>query len=373
MVQNHYTVFKHDKKARLGILRLERGSIRTPAFMPVGTGATVKAMKVEDIYALGADVILGNTYHLMLRPGTDTIKAHGGMHHFMQWKKPILTDSGGYQVFSLAKIRTIKEEGVYFQSHIDGSKHLLSPEKSMQVQHALNSDIQMVLDECITASTSRDNIAQSTELSLRWARRSKDAFYQDGKHLLFGIVQGGLEEDIRRYCTEALMDINFDGYAIGGLSVGEDQHDMLRIVDAVCTRVDSTKPRYLMGVGTPQDIILSVQLGVDMFDCVMPSRAGRHGLAFCKNGKVNLRNSVYKNDTRPLDETSDCPIANTYSRSYLHHLIKSKEILASMLLTQINLHYYQSLMSDIRQAIFRNEYDTFVKMTLQRLNANAAI
>jgi queuine tRNA-ribosyltransferase len=345
--------------ARTGAIHLPRGTIRTPAFMPVGTAGTVKAMYMDQVRALGADIILGNTYHLMLRPGAERIAALGGLHAFANWPHPILTDSGGFQVMSLAALRKIDETGVTFRSHIDGSAHSMSPERSLEIQGLLDSDIRMQLDECVALPAERKEVERAMLLSLRWAERSKAAFGTREGRALFGIVQGGDQPDLRVQSAEALAAIGFDGYAIGGLAVGEPQAVMLEMIAATTPAMPADRPRYLMGVGTPDDIVESVKRGVDMFDCVMPTRAGRHGLAYTRFGKVNLRNARHADDPRPLDEASDCPAARDYSRAYLHHLVKSGEHLAGMLVTWNNLHYYQTLMAGIRAAIAEGRYDDF--------------
>jgi len=358
-----------DGRARTGRITMPRGIIRTPAFMPVGTAATVKAMFPEDVRAAGADVVLGNTYHLMLRPGAEEIAALGGLHKFMNWPQPILTDSGGFQVMSLAKLRKMTEDGVTFQSHIDGSKHLLTPERSIEIQTLLGSDIHMQLDECTPHPATETEAADSMRLSLRWAERSKKAFGNQPANIagraLYGIVQGGVYDDLRAESVRELIDMDFPGYSIGGLAVGEGQEEMLRVLDVTLPLMPREKPRYLMGVGTPDDIIRSVARGIDMFDCVMPTRAGRHGLAYTRFGKVNLRNARHKDDPRPLDEQSLCEAARTYSRAYLHHLIRAGEYLGAMLLTLINIHYYQELMTGIREAVAAGTYADFCARTTQ--------
>jgi queuine tRNA-ribosyltransferase len=340
-----------DGAARTGTITTPRGTIRTPAFMPVGTAATVKAMRPESVAETGADILLGNTYHLMLRPGADRIARLGGLHRFMNWDRPILTDSGGFQVMSLAALRKLSEDGVRFSSHIDGSKHLLSPETSMQIQRLLGSDIVMAFDECPALPADRDRIAQSMRLSMRWAQRSRDAFGDRPGHALFGIQQGGLEPDLRAESAEALRAIGFDGYAIGELAVGEGQAAMFGVLDYAPGQLPPDKPRYLMGVGKPDDIVGAVERGVDMFDCVLPSRSGRTGQGWTPRGPVNLRNARHKDDPRPLDAACACPACRGYSRAYLHQLVRADEILGSMLLTWHNLTYYQDLMAGLRTAI----------------------
>lgn len=357
-----------DGAARLGEISTPRGNIRTPAFMPVGTAGTVKAMLPSSVRETGADIVLGNTYHLMLRPGAEQVAALGGLHKFMNWDRPILTDSGGFQVMSLSKLRKISESGVTFQSHIDGSAHELTPERSIEIQCLLGADIQMVFDECTPYPCEKDEAQQSMELSMRWAERSKEAFAKCAQRgqALFGIVQGGVYPDLRAASAEALRETGFDGYAVGGLAVGEGQELMLETLGK--TEMPEDKPRYLMGVGTPQDIILSVARGIDMFDCVMPTRSGRHGQAFTREGKINLRNARFADDPRPLDEASSCPASRDYSRAYLHHLIKSQEYLGPMLLSWANLHFYQDLMAKMRAAIGEGRFDAFTKQTLARLH-----
>ena len=346
-----FTKLAADGEARRCRLQTAHGVIETPAFMPVGTAATVKAMTVEMVQATGAQIILGNTYHLMLRPGAERIARLGGLHRFMRWPGPILTDSGGFQVMSLARIRKLDETGVVFASHIDGSKHSLTPERSIEIQHLLGADITMQLDECLKLPAERTEVERAMALSLRWAERSKAAFTPRSGHGLFGIVQGGTDAALRRASAEGLQAIGFDGYAVGGLAVGEPQAVMLETLDAVTPVLPADRPRYLMGVGKPADIVGAVARGIDMFDCVLPTRSGRTGQAFTWRGAVNLKNARHADDPRPLDEASDCPAARDYSRAYLHHLVKSDEILAAILLTWNNLHFYQELMRSLRQAI----------------------
>ena len=352
-----------DGKARTATIRMRRGEIRTPAFMPVGTAATVKAMKPEAVRATGADIILGNTYHLMLRPGAERMARLGGLHSFMNWSRPILTDSGGYQVMSLSDLRKLTEHGVEFRSHIDGSKHLLTPERSMEIQRLLGSDIVMAFDECPRADRPLAEIEASMELSMRWAQRSRDAFDMGGEHAkgaaLFGIQQGALDEGLRARSAEALTAIGFDGYAIGGLAVGEGQEAMFATLDFAPGQLPENAPRYLMGVGKPDDLIGAVERGVDMFDCVLPSRSGRNGQAFTWNGPLNLRNARFAEDMAPLDERCTCPTCGTYSRAYLHHLVKAGEILAAMLVTEHNLSFYQQLMQAMRDAIGAGRFADF--------------
>jgi queuine tRNA-ribosyltransferase len=350
-----FTLSATDGKARTGTIAMRRGEIRTPAFMPVGTAATVKAMKPEGVRATGADVLLGNTYHLMLRPGAERVARLGGLHKFMNWDRPILTDSGGYQVMSLSELRKITEEGVTFASHIDGSRHLLTPERSMEIQRLLGSDIVMAFDECPRADAPRDVIEKSMQMSMRWAARSRTGFDSGEEHAersaLFGIQQGALDECLRRTSAEALQEIGFDGYAIGGLAVGEGQEAMFATLDFAPDMLPADRPRYLMGVGKPDDLVGAVERGVDMFDCVLPSRSGRNGQGFTWTGSVNLRNARHAEDPAPLDERCPCDACTKYSRAYLHHLTKSGEILGAMLLTEHNLTFYQSLMAGMRDAI----------------------
>ncbi|MCE3254975.1 MAG: queuine tRNA-ribosyltransferase [Rickettsiaceae bacterium] len=346
-----FTLKTTNGNARRGEVQTAHGSIQTPAFMPVGTCATVKAMKNEDVKRSGAEIILGNTYHLMLRPGADLIGELGGLHKFMNWDKPILTDSGGFQVMSLSAIRKITDHGAEFSSHIDGSKHLLTPEYSMEIQHKLGSDITMIFDECIAYPATKEEARKAMQRSLAWAKRSKDAFVKRDGYGLFGIVQGVTYEDLRKESAEGLINIGFDGYAIGGLAVGEGQELMFQTLDYTTPFLPKDKPRYLMGVGKPDDIIGAVARGVDMFDCVIPTRSGRNGQAFVKNGTINIRNAKYKNDTKPLEENCSCTACQNHSRAYLHHLTKCNEILGAMLLTEHNIFYYQNLMKEIRQAI----------------------
>lgn len=355
-----FAVTATDGRARAGLVTTPRGTIRTPAFMPVGTAATVKAMLPESVAATGADILLGNTYHLMLRPGAERVARLGGLHRFMNWHRPILTDSGGFQVMSLAGLRRLTEEGVTFTSHIDGSRHLLSPETSMEIQRLLGSDIVMAFDECPALPADRERIAASMRLSMRWAARSREAFGDRPGHALFGIQQGGLEPDLRAESAEALRAIGFDGYAIGGLAVGEGQAAMFAVLDYAPDMLPADRPRYLMGVGKPDDIVGAVERGVDMFDCVLPSRSGRTGQGWTARGPVNLRNARHRDDPRPLDEDCTCPACRGHSRAYLHHLVRTDEILGSMLLTWHNLQYYQDLMAGLRAAIAAGTLAAFV-------------
>jgi queuine tRNA-ribosyltransferase len=352
-------------RARRGRLTLNHGVVETPAFMPVGTYGTVKGMLPRDIEAIGAHIILGNTFHLWLRPGLEVIKEHGGLHNFVQWDKPILTDSGGFQVFSLGAMRKIKEEGVTFRSPIDGSKIFLSPEKSMEIQRVLNSDIVMIFDECTPYPATYSEAQTSMQMSLRWAKRCKDAF-EGNPNALFGIVQGGMYPELRQQSLDGLTEIGFDGYAIGGLSVGEPKDDMIKILDYLPTRLPEDKPRYLMGVGKPEDIVEAVRRGVDMFDCVMPTRNARNGHYFITDGIVRIRNSQYRHDMKPLDPHCDCYTCQNFTRAYLYHLDKCGEMLGAMLGTIHNLRYYQRLMQMIRDSIEANQFDDFVTDFYQR-------
>ena len=355
-----FELINSDNDARRGRLTFERGVVDTPAFMPVGTYGTVKAMTPEELQGMGAQIILGNTFHLMLRPGTEIIEQFGGLHGFMHWEGPILTDSGGFQVFSLAESRKITEEGVHFRSPINGDKIFLGPEESMAVQHSLNSDIIMVFDECTPFPATEEQARLSMELSLRWAKRCKDA-HGDHKNALFGIVQGGMYPGLRKLSLDGLVEIDFDGYAIGGLSVGEPIEQMLEILSSTVVHMPMNKPRYLMGVGTPEDLVEGVLRGVDMFDCVMPTRNARNGLLFTSLGNIKIRNAIHRNSEEALDENCDCYTCKNYSRAYLHHLDKTNEILGSRLNTIHNLYYYQSLMSGLRQAIEGGDLQSFVK------------
>ncbi len=355
-----FKLIKGNTGPRRGRIDFPRGSIETPAFMPVGTNGTVKAMTPEELKALGAEIILGNTFHLMQRPGTEVIKKHGDLHDFMHWDRPILTDSGGFQVFSLAKLRKITEQGVSFNSPVDGAKIELTPESSMQVQRDLGSDIVMIFDECTPYPATLEQAQSSMELSLRWAERSKQA-HEGNPSALFAIVQGGMYEDLRERSARTLVSIGFDGYAIGGLSVGEPKEERNKVLQVTTPLLPEDKPRYLMGVGTPEDIVESVRRGIDMFDCVMPTRNARTGFLFTSWGILKIRNSRYKDDTRPVDETCSCYTCQNYSRSYLRHLDKCKEILSSRLNTIHNLHYYQQLMKDIRLAIEEERFDDYVE------------
>lgn len=355
-----FTINATDGRARTGVVSTPRGEIRTPAFMPVGTAATVKAMLPENVRETGADIILGNTYHLMLRPGAERVAKLGGLHTFMNWPRPILTDSGGFQVMSLAQLRKLTEDGVRFKSHVDGSEHMLTPERSMEIQRLLGSDIVMAFDECTPHPAEEGVAAESMRLSMRWATRSKEAFGDRPGYALFGIQQGNLYEGLREESSAALQDIGFDGYAIGGLAVGEGQEAMFAALDYAPGMLPKDKPRYLMGVGKPDDIVGAVQRGVDMFDCVLPTRSGRTAQAFTRRGVLNLKNARHQEDPRPLDPDCACPTCQNYSRAYLHHVVKAQEMIAGTLLTWHNLHYYQELMQGLRNAIANGSLDAFV-------------
>ena len=355
-----FNLLNEDKKSRLGQICTQRGNIDTPTFMPVGTQGTIKAAFIEDVALAGAQIILSNTYHLMIRPGTERIKRAGGLHEFMNCNLPILTDSGGFQIMSLSKLVTIdKKKGAIFNSHLDGKKFTLSPEESIRIQKDLNSDIVMVLDECPKLSNNKNKISQSLKLSHNWAERSKNEFGNDPKKALFGIVQGGIYKDLRLESLDGLLNLNFDGYALGGLAVGETQKQMFKVLDNIVPFMPKNKPRYLMGVGTPSDILGAVKRGIDMFDCVIPTRSGRTGLAFTWEGRLNLRNSKYKKDGSPINQEANIRNLNAYSKSYINHLINSNEILASMILTLNNIFFYQQLMKKIREAIKTNSFDKF--------------
>jgi queuine tRNA-ribosyltransferase len=355
-----FAVTGTDKAARTGEIRMPRGVIRTPAFMPVGTAGTVKAMYPDQVKALGADVVLGNTYHLMLRPGAERVARLGGLHAFMNWPFPILTDSGGFQVMSLAPLRKLDESGVTFQSHIDGSTHVLTPERSIEIQGLLGADIQMQLDECVRLPCSEEVAEKAMRLSLRWAERCRIAFGEQPGRALFGILQGGAVERLRLESARGLVALDLKGYAIGGLAVGEPQEVMLGMIEATEPHLPCDKPRYLMGVGTPDDIMEAVRRGIDMFDCVLPTRAGRHGTAYTRHGRLNLKNAKHADDAEPLDPASTSPATNTYSKAYLHHLVRSNEILGMMLLTWNNLAYYQDVMAGLRKAIAEGRLEDFI-------------
>jgi queuine tRNA-ribosyltransferase len=355
MTRFSFTIAATDGAARTGAIATQRGEIRTPAFMPVGTAATVKAMKPDSVRATGADIILGNTYHLMLRPGAERVARLGGLHKFMNWDRPILTDSGGYQVMSLDELTKRTEEGVAFKSHLDGARHLLPPERSTEIQRLLDSDIVMAFDELVPTTSSREVQAEAMERSMRWARRSRDAFMSGGEHATraaqFGIQQGALDQGLRKASADALIDLGFDGYAIGGLAVGEGQEAMFGVLDFAPGQLPANRPRYLMGVGKPDDIVGAVARGIDMFDCVLPTRSGRTGQAFTADGPINIRNARFAEDQGPLDPDCSCPTCATYTRAYVHHLVRSGEILGAMLMTEHNLSFYQRLMQGLRDAI----------------------
>ncbi|WP_145119921.1 tRNA guanosine(34) transglycosylase Tgt [Sphingomonas panaciterrae] len=358
-----FTIAATDGAARTGSIAMHRGTIRTPAFMPVGTAATVKAMKPADVEAAGADIILGNTYHLMLRPGAERVARLGGLHRFMGWNKPILTDSGGYQVMSLSDLTKRSEEGITFKSHLDGTRHLLSPERSIEIQRLLGSNIVMAFDELVPTTSTREVQAAAMERSMRWARRSRDAFDSGSDHAaqnaIFGIQQGALDEGLRRTSADALIDIGFDGYAIGGLAVGEGQEAMFACLDFAPGQLPPDRPRYLMGVGKPDDIVGAVERGIDMFDCVLPTRSGRTGQAFTRSGPINIRNARFNEDQGPLDPECGCPTCATWSRAYLHHLVRAGEILGAMLMTEHNIFFYETLMADLRSAIAEQRLKAF--------------
>jgi queuine tRNA-ribosyltransferase len=363
-----------DGAARTGVITMQRGEIRTPAFMPVGTAATVKAMRPEEVRASGADIILGNTYHLMLRPGAERVAKLGGLHKFMGWERPILTDSGGYQVMSLSELTKVTEEGVAFASHLDGSRHMLSPERSIEVQRLLDSDIIMQFDQLVPTTSTRDQQRQAMERSVRWAKRSREEFDRGGEHAeraaIFGIQQGALDKELRRGSAEALIDIGFDGYAVGGLAVGEGQEAMLGCLDFAVEMLPADKPRYLMGVGKADDIVEAVVRGIDMFDCVLPTRSGRTGQAFTAHGPINMRNARFAEDTDPIEPGCPCPACTRFERAYVHHLVKSGEILGAMLMTQHNLWFYQQTMQGLRDAIAGQRLQAFTSEFLQRYRGN---
>ncbi|MBE1236237.1 tRNA guanosine(34) transglycosylase Tgt [Phaeovibrio sulfidiphilus] len=354
-------ILSTDGRARRGRLQTAHGPAETPAFMPVGTAATVKAMTVEAVASTGAEIVLGNTYHLMLRPTAERVARLGGLHRFMGWKGPILTDSGGFQVMSLSKFTTQSEDGVTFASHIDGSRHLLSPERSMEIQNLLDATITMAFDECPPLPLEERRLAESMRRSMRWAERSRAAFVPRPGYALFGINQGGISPELREESARALVSIGFEGYAIGGLAVGEPQEDMLRTLDVTVPFLPADKPRYLMGVGRPEDLVESVRRGVDMFDCVLPTRSGRTGKAFTRRGEINMRNARHRDDPRPIEEGCSCPACRSFSRAYIHHLIRAQEILGAMLLTWHNIQHYQDLMADLRRAIENQSLETFVR------------
>ena len=356
MTEFNFRLLATDHQARAGEIHTTKGVIRTPAFMPVGTAATVKAMFPESIKETGADILLANTYHLMLRPGAERISQLNGLHRFMNWSGPILTDSGGFQVMSLSNLCALTEDGALFKSHIDGGHHHLTPERSIKIQNLLGSDISMCFDECMSLPASRDQIAQSMQRSMRWAYRSKEAFKERPGYALFGIQQGGLEEDLRRESSESLLEVGFDGYAVGGLAVGEGQEEMLCCLDFAPKQLPLKKPRYLMGVGKPDDIVGAVARGIDMMDCVLPTRSGRTGQVFTRYGTLNIKNARHQNDPRPLDESCPCPACRHYSRAYLHHVFRAKEIISAMLLTWHNLQFYQDIMAGVRQSILSGSF-----------------
>jgi queuine tRNA-ribosyltransferase len=370
-----FSISATDGAARVGVIAMQRGEIRTPAFMPVGTAATVKAMRPEEVRAAGADIILGNTYHLMLRPGAERVAKLGGLHKFMGWERPILTDSGGYQVMSLSELTKVTEEGVAFASHIDGSRHMLSPERSIEVQRLLDSDIVMQFDQLVPTTSSREQQQEAMDRSIRWAKRSREEFDRGGQHAeraaIFGIQQGALDESLRLASAEALIDIGFDGYAVGGLAVGEGQDAMLGCLDFAVDMLPTDKPRYLMGVGKPDDIVEAVTRGIDMFDCVLPTRSGRTGQAFTADGPLNMRNARFAEDGEPIEPGCPCPACTTFSRAYVHHLVKAGEILGAMLMTQHNVWFYERLMEGLRDAISKQRLQAFAGEFLQRYRPTA--
>ena len=370
MTRFSFSITVIDGAARTGTISMQRGEIRTPAFMPVGTAATVKAMRPEEVRASGADIILGNTYHLMLRPSAERVAKLGGLHRFMGWERPILTDSGGYQVMSLSELTKVTEEGVAFASHLDGSRHMLSPERSIEVQRLLDSDIVMQFDQLVPTTSAPQAQCEAMERSIRWAKRSRDEFDRGGEHAeraaIFGIQQGALDENMRRASADALIDIGFDGYAVGGLAVGEGQEAMLSCLDFAAGMLPDDKPRYLMGVGKPDDIVEAVVRGIDMFDCVLPTRSGRTGQAFTSDGPLNMRNARFAEDQDPIEPGCPCPACTTFSRAYVHHLVKSGEILGAMLMTQHNLWFYQRLMQGLRDAIAQQQLGVFAREFLKR-------
>jgi queuine tRNA-ribosyltransferase len=377
MTRFAFEISATDGAARTGTILMQRGEIRTPAFMPVGTAATVKAMRPEEVRASGADIILGNTYHLMLRPGAERIERLGGLHRFMDWERPILTDSGGYQVMSLSELSKVTEEGVAFASHLDGSRHMLSPERSIQVQRLLGSDIVMAFDQLVPTTSPPEAQHEAMERSMRWARRSRDEFDLGGEHAarsaIFGIQQGALDEKLRRASAAALIEIGFDGYAVGGLAVGEGQDAMLGCLEFAVDMLPADKPCYLMGVGKPDDIVEAVVRGIDMFDCVLPTRSGRTGQAFTADGPINMRNARFAEDRAPIEPGCPCPACTRFERAYVHHLVKSGEILGAMLMTQHNLWFYQRLMQGLREAIARRQIDAFASEFLQRYGSSTRL
>jgi queuine tRNA-ribosyltransferase len=365
-----FSISATDGAARTGVIAMRRGEIRTPAFMPVGTAATVKAMRPEEVRAAGADIILGNTYHLMLRPGAERVAKLGGLHRFMGWERPILTDSGGYQVMSLSELTKVTEEGVAFASHLDGSRHMLSPERSVEVQRLLGSDIVMQFDQLVPTTAAREQQREAMERSIRWAQRSREEFDRGREHAataaIFGIQQGALDEELRKHSAEALTKIGFDGYAVGGLAVGESQEKMFGCLDFAAPMLPADQPRYLMGVGKPDDIVGAVQRGIDMFDCVLPTRSGRTGQAFTADGPLNMRNARFAEDKEPIEPGCPCPACTSFERAYVHHLVKSGEILGAMLMTQHNLWFYQRLMQGLRDAVAEQRLDAFARQFLER-------
>jgi queuine tRNA-ribosyltransferase len=369
-----FSISATDGAARLGTIAMGRGEIRTPAFMPVGTAATVKAMKPDDVRASGADIILGNTYHLMLRPGAERVAKLGGLHKFMGWDRPILTDSGGYQVMSLSGLAKVTEEGVSFKSHLDGTRHMLSPERSIEVQRLLGADIVMAFDQLVPAKAERAEQVAAMERSMRWAKRSRAAFDAGedhaGRAALFGIQQGGLDQGLRKASADALIDTGFDGYAVGGLAVGEGQAAMLGCLDFACGQLPVDRPRYLMGVGKPDDVVESVVRGIDMFDCVLPTRSGRTGQAFTADGPINLRNARFAEDSQPIEPGCACPACARFERAYVHHLVKSNEMLGAMLMTEHNLWFYQRLMQGLREAIGEGRLAAHAGEVLERYRAS---
>ena len=376
MTRFDFTITATDGAGRAGMIRMSRGEIRTPAFMPVGTAATVKAVKPADVRAAGADIILGNTYHLMLRPGAERVARLGGLHRFMGWERPILTDSGGYQVMSLSDLTKVTEKGVSFKSHLDGSRHMLSPERSIEVQRLLGSDIVMQFDQLVPTTATREQQQAAMERSVRWARRSRVEFDRGGEHAeqaaLFGIQQGALDEELRQQSADALINIGFDGYAVGGLAVGEGQEAMLGCLDFAPGQLPADKPRYLMGVGKPDDLVEAVRRGIDMFDCVLPTRSGRTGQAFTADGPLNLRNARFAEDGEPLEPGCPCPTCATWSRAYVHHLVRSGEILGAMLMTEHNLWFYQRVMADLRRAVGERRLDDHARAFLDRYRERCA-
>jgi queuine tRNA-ribosyltransferase len=365
-----FSISAIDGAARTGVIAMRRGEIRTPAFMPVGTAATVKAMRPEEVRASGTDIILGNTYHLMLRPGAERVAKLGGVHRFMGWERPILTDSGGYQVMSLSELTKVTEEGVAFASHLDGSRHMLSPERSIEVQRLLDSDILMQFDQLVPTTSSEEQQREAMERSIRWAKRSREEFDRGDEHAeraaIFGIQQGALDRDLRRASADALIEIGFDGYAVGGLAVGEGQEAMLGCLDFAVDMLPPDRPRYLMGVGKPDDMVEAVVRGIDMFDCVLPTRSGRTGQAFTADGPINLRNARFAEDQEPIEPGCPCPACTTFSRAYVHHLVKAGEILGAMLMTQHNLWFYQRMMQGLREAVADQSLGAFSRTLLER-------